>query len=274
MSTRLDTILAKIEWAEHHVGNLNLELASFFDAKPYEIVVEHDAQANQEIYKINIRAPIPRTIPLMVGDIVHNLRSAFDHLAFQLAGSKASDRTAYPIASTAQNFKAIKKAKIEGIAADALAHIEATQPYHSGYEGIWSLHELNNFDKHRLPVVVMIAQQMAGVKMPMPEFMNTLLPSFNVQAFDVGYQAEFTCAATFMKGGGKSHVSIQDGDVIATCSPISGLPHWVKMYPQIAFTCDVAFHEPAIVKGEAVLPFLAQLAQLAKGTIQTFAQFL
>jgi hypothetical protein len=88
------------------------------------------------------------------GDIVHNLRSALDHLAHQLVlvgspGKEPTRRIEFPIAKDFATYEKDKRAKVEGMRQDAIAAIDALKPYKGGNDDLWRIHELDNIDKHR-----------------------------------------------------------------------------------------------------------------------------
>jgi hypothetical protein len=87
------------------------------------------------------------------GDIVHNLRSALDHLAYQLVvvGSEKepSRRVEFPIAKDFATYEAEKTKKVQGMRPIAIKAIDNVKPYKGGNEPLWRIHELDNIDKHR-----------------------------------------------------------------------------------------------------------------------------
>lgn len=105
---------------------------------------------------------------MAVGDIVHDLRSSLDYLAFQLAvlngkGDEAGlSRTVnflvYNGPKGEQQFKSTSGHKLRPyLSACAIAEIERLQPY-KGLDPraclLWILSELDNIDKHRMIVVM------------------------------------------------------------------------------------------------------------------------
>ena len=99
--------------------------------------------------------------PLMVGDTIHNLRSALDHLACQLAllAENSIDccaKTHFPICLEPAKFiKATRDLKTL-IDPKALALIEELQPYKtpdSSKTPLWTISQLDIIDKHRVLVV-------------------------------------------------------------------------------------------------------------------------
>ncbi len=52
------------------------------------------------VVRARISQPIPHHLSLVIGDIVHNLRSAFDHLAYQAViagGDTPTTNTEFPV---------------------------------------------------------------------------------------------------------------------------------------------------------------------------------
>jgi hypothetical protein len=97
---------------------------------------------------------------LLVGDFLHNLRSALDHLAYELAAAytkplppKAAETCEFPVFWKRPMDARQEQSKIGCIHPDAVNLIKAIQPYHKGtkYTGdpLWILNELERIDKHR-----------------------------------------------------------------------------------------------------------------------------
>ena len=168
---------ARFRWAKQHSETLEAEYESYFtEPKPYRLVVQPDRKFTEYTFRIRIRRSIPDHWPFVIGDIVHNLRSCLDNLAFNLAGSPASERRArnvqFPIlrpgrkSGRAEFYKSAKK-MLPGVDDDAVTIIEGVQPYHglrgarppAGTLAPWPpyplsvLNRMSNVDKHRAPHV-------------------------------------------------------------------------------------------------------------------------
>ncbi len=96
---------------------------------------------------------------LVAGDALHNLRSALDHLAWELAeryGSGGDDQTAFPILAKEPNkgWSAYAARRLGGAThSGVLSLLERYQPYRRDPraptdELLWILHRLNIVDKH------------------------------------------------------------------------------------------------------------------------------
>jgi hypothetical protein len=166
-SASLSSVRAKIDRAEHHLRDIDATLKVVLGAEQnarVPSIYEFDSDRKQLIVKHAKFQPIDPALPLMVGDCIHNLRSALDHLVYQLAllepstSIAAANKTFFPIYLTKTEFdKRVEKLVKPFISSAALTEIEKSQPY-SAYDvpeeaDIWILSKLDILDKHRLLVV-------------------------------------------------------------------------------------------------------------------------
>ena len=154
---RLEGVEAKIEQARSHLRAFEEAEQSFVDTALGTFNQDSDPETGEYILGVReIRRPEP-FFGILIGDCLHNLRSALDHLAFQLVqfpvrpgGAKAEEHDiAFPICS-APEFFASAKNKIRGASPDVEAVVERLQPYNSGQPHLSLLRELSDWDKHRL----------------------------------------------------------------------------------------------------------------------------
>jgi hypothetical protein len=160
---RLALVRIKIERAKKHLIDLEAACRVFLDSKPYKVAHKRDAQTRQVTYYLASVDSTPLPLSAIAGDAINNLRSALDHLAQQLylVGTGASayrDQTSFPIARSGKEFKAMfegkeQRRKTFGMRDDAVDAIRALEPYDRGKgQDLWTLHRLNNIDKHRLVI--------------------------------------------------------------------------------------------------------------------------
>jgi len=77
----LHSVQRKLEWADKHIVDLGHELAGFRVAKAKAVIRENDPNRPGYSRWILTDANIPDPITLILGDAIHNLRSALDHFA-------------------------------------------------------------------------------------------------------------------------------------------------------------------------------------------------
>ena len=76
---RLALVRAKIERAEKHIGDLESEIKSFYESKPYVVGTKRDQQSRRLIYHLVSVRDTPVGVAALTGDVLNNLRSALDH---------------------------------------------------------------------------------------------------------------------------------------------------------------------------------------------------
>lgn len=154
-------IRAKLDRTERHLETLDGEIASFLKRKPYLTTGYFNAERSSYIFRFQpIKRP-PAEWGVVVGEVVHHLRSVLDHLVWQLV--KLNDGEPgrwnfFPIYRKApkQGFAKVAmrggdhRGPLYGVGADALTRIERAQPYNGGNCRL--LHVLDQIwqaDKHR-----------------------------------------------------------------------------------------------------------------------------
>jgi hypothetical protein len=82
--------------AGKHLAELDALLVEFADRHPYEVTRTTD-RMGQYIHRFQFTEEPPQDIPLIVGDILYNLRSGFDHLIGALVPRSQRSRVLFPI---------------------------------------------------------------------------------------------------------------------------------------------------------------------------------
>jgi len=171
----LTGVLAKLSRAENHVQTLRDETDDFLAQKPppwgYRIETQPETgKCVRYIVKAVIEEPPQPHWALIVGDAIHNLRSALDHLAWELTRKRARGRyTAFPIYDDECEFVVLAKRMLGGFRPEHRAFVEGHQPYRWGeniaMHPLATLRRLSNLDKHRVLVTATTAttQHWVGV---------------------------------------------------------------------------------------------------------------
>src|SRR5215472_10530934 len=143
-------------------------LATYLQAPPYSIRRDENSTTGLTFW-ITLEAEPPDDVALAIGDCIHNLRSALDHIVYELSchhkkkGHVGS--TAFPIYEDRKDWdekdsKGKLKStsglyKLRAIPAGAQARIEQLQPFHGLEPKYWPrerllhVHRLDLADKHR-----------------------------------------------------------------------------------------------------------------------------
>lgn len=150
-----DEVYLKIQRADKHISELHAELDAFKATTPYAIDTKRDADTGEHVAFIVSAKPLPERLPLIAGDVIQNLYSALDYLAWQLVianGKVPTSKTAFPIAKNIPTTKdeiARYEGQVNGMRDDAKNIIKGLKPFRGQGNSFWRLHKLNNINKHR-----------------------------------------------------------------------------------------------------------------------------
>jgi len=244
---RLDAIRSKINRASKHIDDLAAACKTFINATPFVLDRETDPSTGYYRFRlIDIKEP-PREIALIAGDAVHNLRSALDHLAYQLVlanGGTPLKQTCFPIFDDIAKYQRMDANKVRGMSQAARDAIDAVKPYKDGNNALYTLHELDIADKHHALLITLVAVGEASIEV------NASLPNFKAPPFALP----------------NFQTPLNDGDVFFVCGP------GVENQTRIDF--DIALCEPEIIKGRPMARMMRQLVKEIDQTITSFERFL
>src|SRR5687768_6414203 len=95
--------LAKIDRADENIRNLDPLFAEFIRRRPYMVVDEPDPDPEMRGFRVTHVDDVGLPLRVLVGEIAHHLRSAFDLLVYQLmlkgnvSDEKVLGRCAFPV---------------------------------------------------------------------------------------------------------------------------------------------------------------------------------
>jgi len=242
----------KIERAKKHLRDLETALERFNETDPHEVVTKNNGEWEKVIGRVD---PLPDCLALITGDVVHNLRSALDHLIWQLViangGEPEKDPTRYSFPIWDSAAKTSFPGKAKGVSPAALKIIEGLKPYKGGNEALWAINYLDVVDKHRLLLaaaataatmtidMVAAAHAMKGERPP-PAGTPTTLVRFKMKAQPL-YVGMFLGRS---QGGTRK-----------------------KRYEDAELAFGVALNEPEIGEPEPIIPALQQLIDATEAVV-------
>jgi hypothetical protein len=262
---RLAPIRVKIERAKEHIRDLEVEVRSFLMTNPYIVGPKRNPQTRQLIYYlVSVRDTSPR-ISAIIGDVIHNLRSALDHLAYQLVlvgGGTPSKQTYFPISEDAAKYKTERPGKVKGMRPDAIKAIDAIKPYGGGNDLLWRLHRLDNVDKHRLLITCGSAYNSVNIG---PMMHRSISQVWREAGFDQA--REIPVFDLFIRPADRLF-PLKAGDELFIDAPDA------EVNEHMQFRFDVAFGEPQVLEGEPLIETLHQMADLVDHLVSSFAPLL
>lgn len=221
MAASLEGVMLKIERATEHLDAVRDLIRDERSLDGALVRHEDDPATGERLIVLREISKPPARIGVLTGDFFHCCRSALDHLAWQLvkhpavpSGDPANDgQITFPIYLARERYS---DRSIKGSTVHARALIEQMQPFHGANPGehpLWVLHQLWNWDKHR--VLHMAGNTLVGAGVasgtenlksvrfaqPGPLAENTVLVRYEVpQASDAQAQFYFGVDLTFTDG--------------------------------------------------------------------------
>ena len=164
--SRLEGVYAKVERAHSQLRSLESDLGKYCDQQ--RLMIVHRRESDRQIWVFVGETPrVPVEFSVRIGEIVHNLRSALNHLVWQLVianGETTDRRNEYPIFREEHRYENESKRKLRGVEPHGKSMIRSYQPYqvHGGIGSqLWLLHVMSTNDKHRhLNITTAIANGM------------------------------------------------------------------------------------------------------------------
>jgi hypothetical protein len=250
---RLKGIRLKIERAKKHIIDLDAAIHTFYNSEPYTLDANEKPEISHLALYVSRVKPVPDVIGAIIGDSVHNLRSALDHLMWQLveAGGGTPDRhTYFPISENdsvkglQQYNSAIGHGEIGKMPVGAEKVLRAVQPYVTEDSTLWYIHELDRIDKHRFVLTITLNTTAWGIDIRGRPFIFPL--ALARRPLVDGYEVVRMPISTYERTG----------------------KHNIKL------GLTIAFGESEIVAGEPVLETLNHMADFVSALISEFEPFL
>lgn len=255
---RMVGVDAKVERAKQLLADLAPQIAHFVQSNPLAIQVTDEPTTGDQVYRVQTAPQLPPAWATMLGDILHNLRSSLDHLAWQLvlANGEVPDRqTAFPVTDSARQFEQ-SIGRMRGVSGEAIRLIRASRPYRGGNDLLWQLHQLDIIDKHRLLVPVGAAYR--SLTLDFGAGLRRLIPDSEIPELPLSLSPEDRL------------FPLQDGEEVFRIMAAARSSD--DLNPQFAF--DVAFGDGDIVQGESLVPTLQRIVEMVVQIMETFRPLL
>lgn len=171
----------KLDWARKHLAIVQDSFRDFVRADGNSVDVQYDSKLEEYVVVARAKGPVPDDWSLMLGDIIHNIRSSLDSLMFALVERHAPgglsraeiERIQFLICDTRAEFEArvAHKQRVRWYP-PIVAVMERLQPYHLqhglGPSPLSVLRDLSNIDKHRHIVTTSIISHSVSAFFRMP----------------------------------------------------------------------------------------------------------
>jgi hypothetical protein len=250
---RLAFVQTKIARAEKHFDDLKRSVQAFLATQPYVVATKRDSTTRRLIYYLASVQPTPPELASIAGDVIQNLRSALDHLAYQLflvgPGAQVGDghRIYFPIDDNALAFKSNLPNRTKGMRPDAISALLVVEPYQGGKgHSLWIFSKLSNTDKHRSLIAVGSAFRSVNIG---PQLTGMLQKSSDQAS---GGGIKIPKLDFFVKPADRMF-PLKQGDELFIDMPDA------EPNPNIQFRFEVSLSEPKVVEGEPLIETIQML---------------
>jgi len=250
----------KLVRANQHITQFQAARERFLQSDFAEVVVKNDPYGAEYVLEAKATGPVPADLLLIAGDAIHNLRCALDYTLTELLGRENStlsfpfhetreelERTfsadgADPCATCGRGGKKGSHHRVEmAVAGISRIILDEIRPYKAANGFLWPLGKLDNRDKHRLLLAVVVPLSIRDVRFR-----------------DSNYNQVSIADLSFAHG--------QIERLLRHCG-MAELESYGEM------TAEIFFNEPGVVEGQAVLPTLVNMAQAVAQTIDRIEEF-
>lgn len=270
---RLYQVTAKLVRAKKHLCHLGQMHKEYLDSRPIEV-----KENEFSFYVESIKEP-SADFATTIGDILQNLVSALDHLAYQLVSvGKNSEGPFYyvyfPISQSEAEYQKRKVSVLKGARQVAIDAMDKTKPYRGGNDILWRLHQLNIIDKHRLLVTVGGAFNTIDLGTEMAKKMGQMRQSMEL-SWQSGFPSLNMTGPVEQKFMPKEKIifRMKVKDRKFPLSVGTELSCGIECNPE-DFTFYLAFGEPGFDDGEPMIEILNKMTQQVEDIISRFKPML
>lgn len=154
--------LLKVDRAKKHVNDLNQLVTEYLAAKPFRLRIKQSANPPERLIYVQTHPSLAEDLALIVGDAVHNLRTALDHLCYGMVGDKAKrpGGVGFPFAKDGKSLASTIATRQMNVAPEEVIHeLHALKPYPGGNDHLYAVKALDERDKHHFIVTVGVAME-------------------------------------------------------------------------------------------------------------------
>jgi hypothetical protein len=259
---RLTGINAKLDRAFRHIRDLDAEVQAFLSANPYDVASKPHIQLPETVTTFYVcRADeVWSSVQAIAGDALQNMRSSLDHLMWQLAevsGKVPDEHTSFPIFDPSERGADFLDRKIRPLKPAIQKIILEAKPYKGGNDVLWTVHDANRIDKHRLLVTVASAFKDFGVELNESQWK--------------GIAPEIPVAPGFSH---THYFPMSPRCPIELNDEIFHIPRKLREDENLKFRFQVAFGEPGIFEGKPLVESCFTMFESVKTLAFSFEPFL
>ncbi|MGC2493868.1 hypothetical protein [Candidatus Binatus sp.] len=156
---------AKLERADQHIVDFKKAEEVFLKKNPYAVIEYCELHSRDYVMEYRVFEECPDYIIAIIGDAIHNLRAALDHLTYKLEvvhGHTPDKNTQFIVYKNEAAFISQRHDREVRYGTRFADLIDETKPYLGGDEFLAALTLLDNIDKHRLLITTVASTTGVG----------------------------------------------------------------------------------------------------------------
>lgn len=158
----------KVKRANEHIYQLDAVMAEFAKTDFHRLFVEKDPETGYDVLKYEPTKPLPWNVPLIIGDVIHNLHSALDLAVYDIVsrtGVEPSRDLYFPFRRDRDKLVSALKGREIKLLGPAIIDLilNEIKPYPGGNDALYALHDLDITDKHKLLVPILSINSVRGI---------------------------------------------------------------------------------------------------------------
>lgn len=220
-------------------------------------------------WTLKLSKELPYSIALIVGDLIHNLRSSLDIMVCDIAAQREVGRSgmSFPFAKSEEDFLDLtnsrsgdRKAFLK-LGTDVTAAITALRPWTNGNAVLRGIHDLDIADKHRLIIPIPCFLSTRGDMAAMAfDFVNELIKKENP-----GHP--LIEEGSILNLGGGPLTAIVPGEILK----VQPGRHPADYWPIAQASVKVVFAKDSAFQGESVVEACDKATKFLEETVESFA---
>ena len=169
---------SQLKWdrAHKHLNDATAAASQFLQSNPYRIVRDEESEPGKLLYWITLLKDPPPEIALAAGDAIHNMRSALDHIVYELSTKRKKNPrdTSFPLHKEEADWDKRGRHQVRLLPNEAITYIYNVQPwprpqpfrpdmFGPNRQRLRELHELDIADKHKTLNLAVLYVGMMGI---------------------------------------------------------------------------------------------------------------
>lgn len=145
----------KIERAQAHIREVDFLIHTYLRRRAYRIAQKTDFDTGKFGFEIALNEMPPIEISAFLGDAIHNLRTALDHLISAVVAEEGGnlESSYFPFARDREDIEKMIARRAKDASEEAKQICREMQPYPGGNDALYGLHKADITDKHQSLIV-------------------------------------------------------------------------------------------------------------------------